>query len=446
MCAASNEETSFIDARNPVDLLRDNYGRHPYPIESEFTNFLDEQRSWRTSVALADLSHHQRDIYIRGPDAETVLSDLSIRNLETSEPRKVKQAHFCNPGGNLIGSGLIFHLAEEEFKLTGPPMAPNWVEYNLETEDYDATWEVDERFLDKDEPHKTYRYQVQGPNALELMEELTDEPLPDIPYFNFREVSIDGHSVNALNFSLARVHGFELWGPWEESDAIRETILDVGEQYDIHPLGEKSYKVHKGNPWINRPVPAVFGDEMAEYREWLGEDCYEANSALGGSFSSTDVEDYYLSPVECGFGSIVDFDGDFVGRDALEEEIENQTRDRVTLVWDDEDILRIFESFLQDGDHFKFFDLSYPYWATIHYDDVRHHGESVGVSKYFGYNYNEREVISTAIVDTDLSEPGTRVELIWGEPGGESPNPKVESHQQMRIGATVAPSPYRENP
>lgn len=446
MSDASDRSTGFIQADDPIGLLRDNYGRHPYPIESEFTNWMEEQQSWRLSCSLADLSHHQRDLYVAGPDARQIFSDLSIRDLRHSDAGKVKQAHFCNEDGYLIGSGLIFHLEDQRLKFTGPPMAPNWIEYNIVTGDYDVSYEVDERYVDKDEPHKTFRYQIQGPKSLELMEEVTDHPLPDIPYFNIDEIKINGHTIHAVNFSLARVHGIEIWGPWELSDEIRETILGVGEAYDIRAIGEKSYKAHKGNPWINRPVPAIFGDEMRDYRTYLGEDSYEAGSALGGSFDADDVEDYYLSPVECGFGSIVDLDHDFVGRDALAAEVGNEERTRVTLVWDAADIMRIFQSMFEDGDHFKYFDLPYPYWCTMQYDTVEKDGETVGISKYFGYNYNERDVISTAVVDVELSDPGSRVEVVWGEPGGTSPNPKVEDHVQTRISATVAPSPLRESP
>ncbi|MEF8781388.1 MAG: hypothetical protein V5A46_11995, partial [Haloferacaceae archaeon] len=69
-------------------------------------------------------------------------------------------------------------------------------------------------------------------------------------------------------------------------------------------------------------------------------------------------------------------------------------------------------------------------------------GDTVGVSKYFGYTYNERAVVSLAIVDETYGTPGTDVTLVWGEPGGTSPNPKVEDHVQTEITATVEEVPY----
>ena len=68
----------------------------------------------------------------------------------------------------------------------------------------------------------------------------------------------------------------------------------------------------------------------------------------------------------------------------------------------------------------------------------------VGVSTFSGYSSNERSMLSLAIVDVELSEPGTEVTLVWGEEGGGSAKPVVERHVQTEIRATVAPVPYAE--
>ncbi|MDF2555156.1 MAG: dmdA [Microbacterium sp.] len=56
--------------------------------------------------------------------------------------------------------------------------------------------------------------------------------------------------------------------------------------------------------------------------------------------------------------------------------------------------------------------------------------------------------MSLASVDAAHAEPGTRVEVTWGEEPN-SRKPAVEPHRQVRIRATVAPAPFsrfaREN-
>ena len=438
-------EGALAAAGSPVEFLRHNTGRHPYPVPKEHTNWIEETRSWQETCCLSDLSHHQKDLYVEGPDALSVFADLGVNDFDDFRPGQAKQFVAPNPDGDLIGDAILFYLDDRRLKLTGTPVAPNWVEYNIETGAYDASSAADERYHDKDEPHRTFRYQLQGPNALAVMREVTDGPLPEIPFFNFDDVTIAGVDVRALRHSMSADPGFEIWGPWERAEEIRDAIVAAGEGYGLRQLGEKSYKVQGSEKgWIARPLPAIFGDEMSDYRQWLDADSYEAISTLGGSFRSEEISDYYLNPIELGYESFIDFDHEFVGREALLEMVERPQREKVTLVWDAEDVLDLFASLFSPGETYKFFDLSMPYWSVFHYDEVLQDGETVGLSKYFGYTYNEREVLSLAVVEPELAEPGTEVSVVWGEEGGESPNPKVEPHVQTEIAATVAPNPYVE--
>ena len=69
----------------------------------------------------------------------------------------------------------------------------------------------------------------------------------------------------------------------------------------------------------------------------------------------------------------------------------------------------------------------------------------VGVSTFSGYSFNERSMLSLAMVDMDV-KLGTEVVLVWGEEGGGSAKPVVERHVQAEIRAVVSPCPYSETP
>jgi vanillate/3-O-methylgallate O-demethylase len=49
---------------SPVEMLRNSQiGPYAFPVvRHEFTNWRDEQRSWRESCALFDQSHHMTDL------------------------------------------------------------------------------------------------------------------------------------------------------------------------------------------------------------------------------------------------------------------------------------------------------------------------------------------------------------------------------------------------
>jgi vanillate/3-O-methylgallate O-demethylase len=436
-------------AGNPVDLLRNSQiGPYAFPVvKHEFTNWRDEQRSWRETCALFDQSHHMTDLYVEGPDALKVFSDLGINTFKNFKVNQAKQFVACNHNGFVIGDAILFYLDENKFNLVGRPPAANWVQYYVETGGYKAKAEKDERSAINQGRRKVFRYQVQGPHALKVMEKVTGKPAPDIRFFNMETLQIAGGDVRALRHGMVGQPGWELFGPWEHAEQVRDAIVEAGKEFGIRQVGARTYPTScLESGWIPSPLPAIYtSDEMKPYRQWLTAKSYEAMASLGGSFYSNDITDYYLTPYDLGYGPFVKFDHDFVGRAALEKMAGNQKRKKVTLVWNGEDIKRVFGSlFHGGGDIEKYIDLPLANYSTLPYDKVLKSGKTIGVSTYTGYTYNERAMISLAMVDVEHSDPGVEVTVVWGEQGRGSTKPTVERHQQAEIRATVASVPYAE--
>ena len=448
MSYQSLEEALQADG-SPVKRLRNSQiGPYAFPVvRSEFTNWRDEQRAWKETCALFDQSHHMTDLYVEGPDALKLFSDLAINSFKNFKVNQAKQFIACNHNGYVIGDAILFYLDENRFNLVGRPPAHNWVQYNLETGGYKASAERDERSAVNQGRRKVFRYQVQGPNALKLMEEVTGKPAPDIRFFNMGVFRIAGHDVRALRHGMVGQPGWELFGPWEYGDEVRDAIVQAGQEYGIRQVGARAYPTTcLESGWIPSPLPAIYvGAEMKPFRQWLSTKSYEAMASLGGSFYSDNITDYYLTPYDLGYGPFVKFDHDFVGRKVLEKMADNQKRKKVTLVWNGEDIARAFGSlFNGGGDSAKYIDLPLANYATLPYDKVLKNGKTVGISTYTGYTYNEHAMISLGIVDIEHSEPGAEVTLVWGEEGGGSSKPTVERHRQTEVRATVAAAPYAE--
>ncbi len=105
----------------------------------------------------------------------------------------------------------------------------------------------------------------------------------------------------------------------------------------------------------------------------------------------------------------------------------------------------MFGSLFQgSGPIVKYIDLPLANYSTLPYDKVLKNGKTTGVSTYTGYTYNERAMISLAIVDTQQSRVGDEVVLVWGEEDSGSSRPTVERHMQAEIRATVAAVPYAD--
>jgi vanillate/3-O-methylgallate O-demethylase len=436
-------------AANPVELLRNSQiGPYAFPVvRSEFTNWRDEQRSWRETCALFDQSHHMTDLYVDGPDALRLFSDLGVNSFKNFKVNQAKQFIACSHEGQVIGDAILFYLDENRFNLVGRPPAANWVQYNVESGKYNTSAERDERSAVNQGRRKVFRYQVQGPMAVKVMEKVLGKATPDIRFFQMDVFRIAGHDIRALRHGMVGQPGWELFGPWEHGEDVKAAIVEAGQEFGIRQVGARTYPTScLESGWIPSPLPAIYtGEKLKGYRQWLTATSYEAMASLGGSFYSEDITQYYLTPDDLGYGPFVKFDHDFVGRDALEKAVGKQHRKKVTLVWNGDDMARAFRTLSDDtGDIVKYIDLPLANYASLPYDKVIIGGRTVGLSTYTGYTYNERAMISLAVVDNDHSEPGTVVTVVWGEEHRGSSKPTVERHTQVEIRATVAPCPISE--
>jgi len=290
---------------------------------------------------------------------------------------------------------------------------------------------------------KCYRFQIQGPNAEQVIEKLNGGPFPDIKFFHMDYINIAGRRVRALRHGMAGAPGLEIWGPYEEREEIRDAIVAAGAEFGLKQVGSRAYATNTlESGWIPSPLPAVYtGAEMKPYREWLSTASYEASGSLGGSFYSDNIEDYYLTPYELGYGPFVKFDHDFIGREALEKIADQPHRRKVTFAWNSDDVLKVMASMFQPGDNFKYIDLPLSNYTSATYDRIMSGGKMVGLSMFGGYSYNERSMLSLGMVDPDV-ELGSEVTLVWGEEGGGSRKSTVERHRQAEIRAVVSPVPY----
>lgn len=437
-------EAKIESVGNPLDMLRNaSLGPYQFPIQSEFTNWRDEQEAWRKTAVLFDQSYHMTDHYIEGPDTRNFIDSLAVNSCQNWSRDVAKQLVFCNYDGRVVGDGIMFILEEEKVNIVNKPINRNWVQFHAETGGFNVETMTDSRALDNLGSRLNYRFEVQGPNAWSILERLNGQPLPDWKFFRMGEIRIAGRSVRALRHGMAGAVGLELFGPFEEKEEIRGAIMEAGRDMGLLAAGSKTYStVAHESGWFPSPMPAIYsGDSMKAYREWLPGDGFEANISLGGSMVSDDIEDYYLTPYELGYGHIVNFDHDFIGRKSLKDMRGGNHRKKVTLKWHEKDVMKVFASLYSEGDRYKFLDLPASHYATLPYDLVERDGKAIGISHYPVYTANERSWISLAILDQEWADPGTEVSVLWGEPDGGTNKPTVERHIQIGIKATVFPCP-----
>jgi vanillate/3-O-methylgallate O-demethylase len=435
---------------NTVELLRNSQlGAYIYPVvPAEFTNWRREVIAWRETAVLFDQSHHMVNLFVSGPDALRLLSDTGVNSVAKFPVDSAKQFVPVSPEGGVIGDGILFRLAEEEFVFVGRAPAANWLAFRAGT-GYNVDIRHDDRSpsrpYGKPVHREVWRFQIQGPNAWQIIEKLHGGPVEQVRFFRMGYLNVAGERVRTLRHGMAGAPGLEIWGPYQTYDKVRDAILAAGREFGLEPVGSRAYSCNTlESGWIPSPLPAVYSsEELRPYREWLGADSYEAMNALAGSFVSDKIEDYYLNPWELGYGSFVKFDHDFIGRDALAAIDPDTQRRKVTLAWNPEDLAKLLASLADPkGPGYQFFDLPNANYGSSNFDSVLDaDGNLVGLSLFTGYSANERAALSLATVAPDVPL-GTEVRVIWGEPDGGTRKTTVQPHEQLAVRAVVSPAPY----
>ena len=206
-----------------------------------------------------------------------------------------------------------------------------------------------------------------------MIEKLNGGPVPEIKFFHMGTIKIGGATVRALRHGMAGAPGLEIWGPYEEREEIRETIVEAGKEFGLRQVGARAYATNTlESGWIPSPLPAVYTDErMKKYREWLPASELRGHRRLGGSFVSNNIEDYYVTPYEIGYGPFVKFDHEFIGREALEKIADKPHRRKVTFAWNGDDVAKVFALDVRAAtQHYKYIDLPLSNYASASFDKI----------------------------------------------------------------------------
>ncbi|MEF8800933.1 MAG: hypothetical protein V5A27_05280 [Halapricum sp.] len=404
---------------------------------TSFTNWVDEQRAWEETCYVGDYSFTE-EIRIEGPDALDFFRDVSVNSFETVTTDLAKFVVQCNTNGQSVGNGLLYRVDEETFDFQALPVVTNpWLKYQLEIGDYDA--------IVKD--RETFMIGVQGPNALKVVEKMIDGKLANYRRRGLEQVEVDGVSARTIGHGMAGASGVEFQGPMEHAEHIWNVAVEAGREYGIRQLGGRAQftarTVGSSIPVVGVDyLPAIYGEDTREFREWLPAKSPEAMLSIEGSFDGDHISDWFRSPVELNRGNLISFDHEFIGREALEAEIENPQRTYVNLVWNDEDVREVLASYTEE-DNYKFLDVPAIQKIRLVLDEVRKDGDLVGTCSHPSYSYTAREFVSPATLDVDHAEPGTEVTIVWGEGNEDDEIWGVMPHVQTEVRATVVPGQYK---
>src|SRR5271163_1931407 len=204
-------------AGSPVKLLwKPNSEPFKVPVvKPEFIGWREEQGAWRDGVTISDLSHHMSDTFIAGPDSTRLLAAVSANDFERFEIGQAKQFVPVTAEGFIVTDGILLREEQDKYVLSGVPASQTWVRYHAEKGGYKVICTVDpDSGFRKSDPAQ-FRYQIQGPRAIEMLDRVFGAPIPKTKFFHSTSVTLNGKSFRALRHGMLGQPGYEFIGPWE---------------------------------------------------------------------------------------------------------------------------------------------------------------------------------------------------------------------------------------
>lgn len=198
------------------------------PVQFEGVNA--EHETVRKGVGVFDVSH-MGEFRVRGPQAFELVQRLTTNDVAALTDGKVQYTCFPNGKGGIVDDLLVYRFGAEEYLLV----------VNAANIDKDWAWVNENNTFGAElinESDQTSQLAVQGPLALQAMQQLTSTPVTDMEYYTFKVLEFAGiPNVLFSTTGYTGAGGCEIYFPNEVASQVYEAVLKAGESSGIKPIG-----------------------------------------------------------------------------------------------------------------------------------------------------------------------------------------------------------------
>lgn len=217
------------------------------------TGPIEEHKITRRSAGLFDIDH-MGQIEVTGADAERYLNHVVTWDVSTMSENDAHYALLCREGGGIIDDIFIYRLADRWLIVVNADNRAKDLDWMLShTTEFDVTV--------TDISNETYMLALQGPNAISLLNHLTDVNVSDIARFTATEATVNGTQTLIGRTGYTGENGVELFFPSSDALTMWEAILGAGPAHDIEiaPIGLAARDSLRFEPSF-----ALYGHEITE--------------------------------------------------------------------------------------------------------------------------------------------------------------------------------------
>ena len=168
----------------------------------------------------------ERQIQVKGPDAERFVDYVITRDATRIRPMQAKYVILCNEKGGILNDPVLLRLSEEEFWFS---LADSDLLFWLQGVNVGKRMDVEINEID------VCPLQIQGPKSLALMVDLVGGGVRDIPYYGVLEAEVAGCPVVVTQSGFSGEKGYEIYlrDATLHAEKLWRAVLDAGEPHRL---------------------------------------------------------------------------------------------------------------------------------------------------------------------------------------------------------------------
>lgn len=247
------------------------FGGWDMPIQ--YQGILAEHRQCRERAALFDVSH-MGEFYFQGDMEASGLESIFTFSVRSIPVGRSRYGFLLNDSGGIVDDLIVFRLSEDEAMVV-----VNAATIEKDFADIRNRLRPGATFIDISE--NTAKLDLQGPLSRDVLLDVARLEVEEIPYFRFKKMNILGRDAIVSRTGYTGELGYEIFLPADKAEELWSLLL-ADERVRGAGLGARDV----------------------------------LRLEVGYSLYGSDIDET-TTPLEAGLEMFVDFDKDFVGKEAL---------------------------------------------------------------------------------------------------------------------------------
>lgn len=254
-----------------------------YNMPVRYSSDKEEHLAVRNNVGVFDVSH-MGEFTVKGPKALDLIQKVTSNDASKLTDGQAQYSCLPNDRGGIVDDLIVYKIKDEDYLLV----------VNASNIDKDWNWISSQNTMGADMKNISddiCLFAVQGPNAIKVIQPLTDEDLAAIKYYHFIIGQVAGiENVIISGTGYTGSGGFELYVSKDHAEKLWNKLFESGASIGIKPIGlgaRDTLRLEKGF--------CLYGNDI----------------------------DDTTSPIEAGLGWITKFTKDFINSAYIKNHKEN---------------------------------------------------------------------------------------------------------------------------